>query len=360
MQAFRNYGSIREAPGSSSGAQAPIPSISLHEEPTIGSVQNDDGYFGIEGLQDHQPEELARVSYAQLIRSYSLVPICSLLFLILMALIPTLWEGPMQKGRSPSVFNMMVAFAAWVISYGFKTPSHNLATGFGRWVTDTSVALGVLISTILQEATRLFGLVISSLTFALDVNNGNQSLPLNTDSPLFRQVWWYALGWAAGIELYGIAQGYFQLVAYKDVLEEDAPSDEESDLMGETMTTRSEGRRYISSVLKSPPEENNPEQNTQAALTRLSVAFPSTGTPMSAYLDEEMARLLAIRTRAELEQVYGIPPPVRSTSFLQYKRLIATSPTRTYPCLFLVSKDSIPSSTHSALHSSSPTVTLLS
>lgn len=176
-----------------------------------------------------------------------------------------------------------------------------------------SVILGVLISTFLQEMVRLSGFVILSLIVTSHGHHRHHLTPLNTASPAFLRVWWYALGWATGVELYGIAHGYFQLAVYKDVLEDDAFMYEESDLADEALTARSEGRRYISSMLKSP-EERVPEEDTRPMLTRLTTTFPSRDAPISGYLDEEMARLLDICARAELEQVYGIPPPVRSFS----------------------------------------------
>ncbi len=212
-----------------------------------------------------------------------------------------------------------------------------------------SVTLGVLISTFLQETMRLSGIVILSHIVTLNGQRRDHSTHLNTESPAFLQVWWYALGWAVGVELYGIAHGYLQLAVYRDVLEDDALVYGESDLVEEALTAQSEGRRYVSSVLKSP-EERVPEQNTQPTLTRLSTAFSGRNTPIPAYLDEEMARLLAVRTRVELEQVYGIPPPVRSFTVAFTIAIHFYPAIRIYPFLSRAFRDSIPSSMHMASH----------
>src|SRR5258708_23130354 len=115
-----------------------------------------------------------------------------------------------------------------------------------------SVTLGVLISTFLQETRRLSGIVILSHIVTLNGQRRDHSTHLNTESPAFLQVWWYALCWAVGVELYGIAHGYLQLAVYRDVLEDDALVYGESDLVEEALTAPSEIRRYVSSLRKSP------------------------------------------------------------------------------------------------------------
>jgi hypothetical protein len=96
--------------------------------------------------------------------------------------------------------------------------------------------------------------------------------------------------------VYGIAQGYDQLSLYKDVLDENWLEDEED------VEEQSDGRRYVSNVLKatSPPVNDSPRQHHQSEYT-----------DASTLLEDEMAQLIAIKHRAELEQLYGVPPPVR-------------------------------------------------
>jgi hypothetical protein len=104
----------------------------------------------------------------------------------------------------------------------------------------------------------------------------------------------------------GIAQGYEQLALYKDVLDDRMAVEAwRDDLEGR----ESIGRQYVTSILKTGSTGTPSPSSFTPPLTR--------DFMINAYLDEEMAELIAIKDRAELEHVYGVPPPVSLSFFLR-------------------------------------------
>jgi len=115
--------------------------------------------------------------------------------------------------------------------------------------------------------------------------------------------------------VFSIAQGYDQLALYRDVLDEESEMEERT-LNGNSSDDEEEdfesnGRRYVSSILKSGP--NSPPipsadnyRNRSLSRGRYDVEG---GVDTMSFLDHEMAELLMIKQREELELVYGVPPP---------------------------------------------------
>lgn len=74
MQAPRNYGATRGAPGPSRLQIHGIPPVSLQEEQESGSVQNDDEYFGVETFQSPQSELVQGVKFSSSSQIYRSLP----------------------------------------------------------------------------------------------------------------------------------------------------------------------------------------------------------------------------------------------------------------------------------------------
>lgn len=100
----------------------------------------------------------------------------------------------------------------------------------------------------------------------------------------------------------GIVQGYEQLALYKDVLDNRMAVEEWSD---DLEGPEAIGRQYVTSILKTGSTGSPSPSSFAPPLTRDFL--------VTTYLDEEMAELIAIKDRAELEHVYGVPPPVSPT-----------------------------------------------
>lgn len=133
----------------------------------------------------------------------------------------------------------------------------------------------------------------------------------------FRRVWWLALGWAAIETTAAIVQDYQQIALYRDVM---IPEEQIAAAMARPES--GSGSRFGASqeeiLILSPrsPEElpalqrqesaasTNASQPAQPAPRRLSEA-------VELEVDRDIERLVNLKEREELEEIYGLPIIVR-------------------------------------------------
>ncbi|KZV95633.1 hypothetical protein EXIGLDRAFT_766077 [Exidia glandulosa HHB12029] len=236
---------------------------------------------------------LVRISYRRLLAYYTLVPVSAALsvafFILLLFCFPqhTPPNGPDHGGNVWPLRELLVAAAAWTACYSLRGPvyafSALLACGH------ESAALSTVMQAGLEESARLGVLAL-----------------LAVRDEAFARAWWIALGWATAEVIVSISQAYAQLALYRDVLRGD--SDDEPEAADDTPTSderatlRPPGfavRRYFATDSGSRPGLRRPEHVWGES------AYDDPGE----YLDAELTQLIAIKARAEIEDVYGVPLP---------------------------------------------------
>ncbi|KAG8931322.1 hypothetical protein FRC02_002870 [Tulasnella sp. 418] len=127
----------------------------------------------------------------------------------------------------------------------------------------------------------------------------------DTQDDAFRQVFWFALGWALVEVVWSIAQGYEQLALYRDVLDGERDKTKWETGSDDDAEVESISHRFVHSAFKSvTPPEHSPYGQSRS----LSILDPrANGHQVN--LDSEMTQLINIQSRTELESVYGVPPP---------------------------------------------------
>jgi hypothetical protein len=252
---------------------------------------------------DDSIPSLVQIPYSRLIRNYTLVPISSFLaFIGLIALLTVCYPPPPTSPHSnyPLTSHYREFFtgcAAWVVSFALRIPVFLVCTLFGRYVNLFTISFSAVSRVFVEECIRFSSLLLLAIHLHYLPDNPEWVPYPNTQDDAFRQVWWFALGWGAVEVVSSIAQGYEQLALYKDILDDEMLQDWGDDIEAESI-----GRRYVTSILKA----TSPGSPSPASCEP---SPPPRDLAISQFLEEEMAELIAIKDRAELELVYGVPPP---------------------------------------------------
>ena len=112
--------------------------------------------------------------------------------------------------------------------------------------------------------------------------------------PAFRTVWWFSLNF--GEVLVAIVQGYEQIALYRDVMVPEGRETEFLELLKAGSST------HLADVDSYPPEE----------ASEVSLEGGEGAQNVDTQIDRGLDQLLVIKTREELEDVYGLPVIVRT------------------------------------------------
>jgi len=211
----------------------------------------------------------------------------------------------------------------------------------------------------------------------------------------FKRVWWVALGWAAAEAVVGIKQGYENIALYKDVLvnvrktvKEETPATNHpisstdvttgieqagsssrqksaesrrplADREAQNTAEFSRRRDYSSSLssVASGPYDDLVASTTlerQPLLTLRRQPADNSGMGSGAMaedadrelvesiVEQDLQELLCLKSREEVEELYGMPVIVRHYSGFQDFDLTILSLCSEFPCSYLVCTESIP------------------
>lgn len=244
-------------------------------------------------------------SYPRLIRFYTFVPLTSLLTWLLGVFFPLAFTPRQPHHPHPQFFpsplpEFVTSAALWSLSHQFRLPLFSLIS----WVVDNSnvaVVLHASLHVIVYDLLRLTILPILGIR-----NDVEHDFPTRSDYAFLR-VWWVSLGWSFVEVIVAVWQGYEQLALYKDVM---IPDSRVKDLL----------RSMI------PPEERDYEEipvvDLAACKHKLIPPLPHAHERLSATdlllpvqrsaneddeLEQNLDKLARIKSREELEQVYGGP-----------------------------------------------------
>ena len=231
-----------------------------------------------------------------------IVTIPSLLSLIFFGVLKvTVW--PLSISPSP-IREILTAGAAWIVGFALRLPLFYLATLFHTYVNGFTLVLSTLFQVVSEELLRLSVLVL--LGIQLERTREDEEGPwVDSWDPAFTRVWWIAMGWAAADVVVGLAQGYDQLSLYKDVLPPySSPSPRDSPSVSVRHSPTRTGKQPLrpTSATATQPHSHSPPS------IAVHSTQPSQGT-LTPDLETQISHLLALKSRAEIEDVYGSPLP---------------------------------------------------
>lgn len=139
----------------------------------------------------------------------------------------------------------------------------------------------------------------------------NFTLPTWRDEA-FRRVWWLAIGWAAIETIVAVVQEYQQIALYKDVM---VPEDRVDEVLAQPGSgARSRFGSSQEEVLVLSPrstEEFPPLQRQESGATDVTRELSEA---IELEVDRDIERLVSLKEREELEEIYGLPIIVRVLS----------------------------------------------
>ncbi|KAF8797555.1 hypothetical protein BYT27DRAFT_7204351 [Phlegmacium glaucopus] len=166
---------------------------------------------------------LYRGNYRNLLLLYTVVPLTTLFSFICLALVPTL----VFPTKTPSLFpyppylsfpilEVLTATALWSLSYLLRDFLYATALFIASFTISQTIITTILSAT-LQTTSNLLFRQIAIPILLIPYYASKQGYGTWQDVA-FRRVWWVALGWAAVEAVVGVEQGYESIALYKDVL----------------------------------------------------------------------------------------------------------------------------------------------
>ncbi|KAG1721953.1 hypothetical protein EDB19DRAFT_1770085 [Suillus lakei] len=183
------------------------------------------------------------------------------------------------------LLNAFVPFAFFSLVHLLRVPLLSLASFL--LPSESACLASTFLHVFITNGLRLAALAIIQVRHTMDFY-----IPTCQD-PAFRTVWWLSLNFAE--VLAAIVQGYEQLTLYRDVM---VPEGRETEFL----------ERLKSGSLDDPPLEN------PYSLEREDELEDGETRSVESRIDRGLEKLLAIKMREELEEVYGIPVIVRVSS----------------------------------------------
>lgn len=226
----------------------------------------------------------------------ALVPIFAITIFTVLAFLPDLaWPIADFPSPYPSSFpfplpQILISSAFFSLTHLLRIPIFSL-TSFLLPLQYASFA-STFIHVLITNGLRLASLVILQVRHTMDY-------PIPTcQDPAFRTVWWLSLNFAE--VLAAIIQGYEQLALYRDLM---VPEGRETEFLE---------RIKSGSLDESEPTLENPHSPQQEHETFQDALEDGETRSVESRIDRGLEKLLVIKMRDELEEVYGLPVIVRT------------------------------------------------
>lgn len=306
-----------------------------------GSLDGDEEEEELELDEELAAEGLYRGSYRRLLALYTLVPLTFIVVFTLLAVLPTI-AWPIDITQLPSPFpyppylpypvpEFLLSIALWSLSYLLRDPLFAfvafLTSAFDALPTATPIVLSTasysFLSLLLQQC------AIPLLLIPYYMYNDHPT----SEDPAFRRVWWIALGWAAAEAVVGIQQGYEAITLYRDVLVSVHRSHFGNGSTGSPRKLDNDDFRLpvIRSPINTSPrltpaagssatdllnrgfEDEVYEQPADVVGDERQLLLPQQSRigrqeyELQIQLERDVDKLLTLRNREELEEVYGMP-----------------------------------------------------
>ena len=218
---------------------------------------------------------------------------------------------------SPSLIReILTAAAAWTVGFALRLPLFYLATLFHTYINKFTLVLSAFFQVFSEELLRLSVLVLLGIKLerGRDDEEGGKAWGEawgDVWDPAFTRVWWVAMGWAVADVVVGLVQGYDQLSLYKDVLPPyPSPSLRNSPSVSvrhsPTRTGKQPRRPSAATTTTAQPRPHSYSHSPPGIVVHSVHPSQEILTPD---LETQISHLLALKSRAEIEDVYGSPLP---------------------------------------------------
>ncbi|KZP05372.1 hypothetical protein FIBSPDRAFT_805770 [Athelia psychrophila] len=248
---------------------------------------------------DDMDWELAQIgmyrgSYTRLIATYTVVPLASAALLLLIALtLRLIYPRPAPSGPYPDPTpppfpnpssELLLATALWSLAHTLHVPIYTLFAALAP--TDTAALLATVAHCLVANLLRLSALAI------LRVRHDMEWPAPTWRDPAFARVVWLAVGWAGAEAVVGVWQGYETIMLYRDVL---VPAGREAELL-DAVAIAGEGEGRGGSPVM-----------VGSGFLEATDFVATMGTGIDEQVDRDLDRLLGVKAREEVEEVYGMP-----------------------------------------------------
>ncbi|KAF9463509.1 hypothetical protein BDZ94DRAFT_1360767 [Collybia nuda] len=187
----------------------------------------------------------------------------------------------------------LVSAALWSFTYLTREPIYSLFTSLTAPFPSIPPTLPLLASTAVHTVLSIF-IQLSTIPLLLIPRYQALDYPAAWD-PAFRRVWWASLGWSTAEAVVGIRQGYENITLYQDVLVSVRPV--------------FSGRGHGGSNSPQPSKSTGTSASARAGnsdIDLLNRDFELEET-IKSQVDRDIEKLIALKNREELEEIYGIP-----------------------------------------------------
>ncbi|OCH92566.1 hypothetical protein OBBRIDRAFT_818261 [Obba rivulosa] len=295
------------------------------EEDSLVDVEITRQFEGDDGVGDEDEtwvageRMLSEREYRRKILLYTFVPLSSLLVFLGLAILHLLIWRKEYHGPPPSepryfpspLPELLVSASFWSLSHLLRVPLFNLVSTLVLSPFFTPLLFNATY-VLLSELLRLSTLPVLRVRHQME-------FPLPTwQDPAFHTVWWLALGWALAEAVVGIAQGYEQIALYRGTTSVDGTAEilgrwreEDSGSSNNGSRIRKDGRFSTESLPLSPcngpavdepsPTLLNGQSDRKARRAQLLEEAVRTA------VERDLERLVNLKEREELEEIYGIP-----------------------------------------------------
>lgn len=218
--------------------------------------------------------------YRRFVRVFSLVPLAaSFTVVVFVLLLYSVWPSERWSSTFASYLGLSVfAAATWIVSFALRIPLY-LGSSFLRCsIPMFTPFLSTFFQVLVEETLRLCSIILMRIHLLGD---------LGPSDPAFPSIWALATGWAIADVTVSVWQGYAQLSLYKDLM---SPDDLTLSPHGSLPSV------WISNVSPRLASPDTAQQNVYNVTEE--------------FIHKEIDKLMLIRARVELEEVYGVPIPV--------------------------------------------------
>ncbi|KZP33212.1 hypothetical protein FIBSPDRAFT_916157 [Athelia psychrophila] len=179
---------------------------------------------------------------------------------------------------------LLLATALWSLAHTLHVPIYTLFAALAP--TDTAALLATVAHCLVANLLRLSALAI------LRVRHDMEWPAPTWRDPAFARVVWLAVGWAGAEAVVGVWQGYETIMLYRDVL---VPAGREAELL-DAVAIAGEGEGRGGSPVM-----------VGSGFLEATDFVATMGTGIDEQVDRDLDRLLGVKAREEVEEVYGMP-----------------------------------------------------
>ncbi|KAH0833935.1 hypothetical protein J3R83DRAFT_11123 [Lanmaoa asiatica] len=258
-------------------------------------------------------------SFRRLLALYTFVPLSALITFAVLAILPSLvWPHSSSPSHYPPLFptplpEILLSSAMFALAHQLRVPLYTVSSLLLR--PDIASLLTTFLHVLLVNLLRLASLAL------LHVRHNMDSLKPTWQDPSFRTVWWLSFNIAE--VLVSLVQGYQQIMIYRDVM---VPPGREREFLARLKNGTT------------PPQDNgdpgewrdSAEQlpdNSHDDLRQLEDQTREhshrNANALDLRIQHNFDKLLAIKAREELEEVYGVAPIVCLASPTCYACIIS-------------------------------------